>query len=82
MGDVPIGTRLREERLAERLNVSRTPVREALLRLFAEHFVERHPEGGFRATTRSSQTMRELYEVRKALELYLATRDRSLAFSP
>jgi DNA-binding GntR family transcriptional regulator len=66
--------RLSEERLAERLGVSRTPVREALLRLHAEHFVDRHPEGGYRATTPSAQTMRELYEVRRALELYALRR--------
>lgn len=70
LGDVPIGARLREERLAERMDMSRTPVREALLRLHAEHFLDRHPEGGFRATTPSAQTMRELYEVRRALELF------------
>lgn len=70
MGDVPIGARLREERLAERLEMSRTPVREALLRLHAEHFLDRHPEGGFRAINPSAQTMRELYEIRRALELF------------
>jgi DNA-binding GntR family transcriptional regulator len=70
LGDVPIGVRLREERLAERLKVSRTPVRESLLRLHAEHFLERHPEGGYRATNPSVQTMRELYEVRRALEIF------------
>jgi DNA-binding GntR family transcriptional regulator len=46
LGEVPIGARLREEKLAERLGMSRTPVREALLRLHAEHFLDRHPEGG------------------------------------
>jgi DNA-binding GntR family transcriptional regulator len=74
LGDVPIGIRLREERLADRLNMSRTPVREALLRLHAEHFLERHPEGGYRATNPSAQTMRELYEVRRALELFALRR--------
>ena len=69
-GDVPIGVRLREERLADRLGMSRTPIREALLRLHAERFLERHPEGGYRAANPSVQTMRELYEVRRALELY------------
>lgn len=70
LGEVPIGVRLREERLAERLDMSRTPVREALLRLHAEHFVDRHPESGYRATNPSAQTMRELYEIRRALELF------------
>lgn len=74
MGDVPIGVRLREERLAERLQMSRTPVREALLRLHAEHFLDRHPEGGYRAINPSAQAMRELYEVRRALELFALRR--------
>lgn len=73
-GEVPIGLRLREERIAERLGVSRTPVREALLRLHAERFLDRHPEGGFRVLNPSVQTMRELYEVRRALELFAVRR--------
>ncbi len=77
LGDVPIGVRLREERLAERLGMSRTPVREALLRLHAERFLDRHPEGGFRATNPSAQTMRELYEVRRALEVFAVRRTGS-----
>jgi DNA-binding GntR family transcriptional regulator len=68
LGDVPIGLRLREERIADRLGISRTPVREALLRLHAEHFLDRHPEGGFRVSNPSVQGMRELYEIRRALE--------------
>jgi len=76
LGEVPIGVRLREERIAERLGMSRTPVREALLRLHAEHFLDRHPEGGYKATNPSAQTMRELYEVRRALELFALRRAR------
>jgi DNA-binding GntR family transcriptional regulator len=70
LGDVPVGIRLREERIAERLGMSRTPIREALLRLHVERFLDRHPEGGFRATNPSARTMRELYEIRSALELH------------
>lgn len=74
LGEVPIGVRLGEERIAERLGVSRTPVREALLRLHAEAFLERHPEGGFRVQPPSAQQMRELYEIRRALELFAVRR--------
>jgi DNA-binding GntR family transcriptional regulator len=74
LGEVPIGVRIREERLAERLQMSRTPIREAMLRLFAEHFLERHAEGGFRAAIPSTQSMRELYEVRRALEVFALRR--------
>jgi DNA-binding GntR family transcriptional regulator len=73
-GAIALGTRLGEERIAERLSVSRTPVREALLRLFAERFLERHPEGGFRIKHPTARSTRELYGVRRALESY-AIRD-------
>jgi DNA-binding GntR family transcriptional regulator len=69
-GDVPLGVRLGEERVAEQLSVSRTPVREALLRLYAEGFLERHPDGGFRVKHPTTRSVGELYDVRKALELY------------
>jgi DNA-binding GntR family transcriptional regulator len=77
LGDVPVGVRLREERIAERLGMSRTPVREALLRLHSERFLDRHPEGGYKAANPSAQTMRELYEVRRALELFALRRARA-----
>jgi DNA-binding GntR family transcriptional regulator len=70
VGKVPIGVRLREERIAERIGVSRTPVREAMLRLHAERFLERHAEGGYRVATPSPGAINELYEIRLALELF------------
>ena len=45
------GDRLREVELADRFQVSRTPVREALRRLESDGFVERSPLGGLVATT-------------------------------
>lgn len=69
-GDVPLRGRLAEERVAARLSMSRTPVREALLRLYAEGFVERHDDGGYRLNHPTARTMNELYDVRKALELF------------
>ena len=71
-GDIPLGMRLGEGRVAARLSTSRTPVREALLRLYAERFVERHPEGGYRINHPTARAMHELYDVRKALELFAA----------
>ena len=69
IGDFPLNQRLGEERLAAALNVSRTPVREALQRLAAEGLVERHLEGGWQPAVPDVQRVRELYEVRRALEL-------------
>jgi DNA-binding GntR family transcriptional regulator len=74
LGTVRVGSRLREERIAERLAVSRTPVREALLRLFAERFLERHPDGGFRVAYPTARYLRELYDVRRALETFAVQR--------
>ena len=74
MGEVPAGVRLREEKIAERIGVSRTPVREALLRLHSERFLDRHSEGGYRVAIPSATLIRELYEVRRALELFALQR--------
>ena len=69
LGDFPFNLRLGEERLATLLGVSRTPVREALMRLHAEGLVSTHPEGGYRPTTPDIAAAHDLYEVRMALEL-------------
>ncbi len=74
LAQVPIGIQLREERLAERLGCSRTPVREALLRLGAERFLDRHPQGGYCVAVPRVTSMRELYEIRRALELFALRR--------
>ena len=46
IGLLPMGTRLREEELAEVFDVSRTPVREALKKLELERLVESTPASG------------------------------------
>jgi DNA-binding GntR family transcriptional regulator len=62
------GDRLREEEVAQRLKVSRTPVREALGRLMAKGLVE--PAGGRGLIVRSLDTAEvlELYAMREILE--------------
>lgn len=69
LGEFPLGRRLGEVAIAEQLDVSRTPVREALARLHAEGLVVRLPEGGFSPAAPDLHTVRELYEVRRGLEL-------------
>lgn len=69
VGDFPLNVRLGEERLAALLGVSRTPVREALLRLAAEGLVGPHPEGGYCPMAPDVVAVHELYEVRLVLEL-------------
>jgi DNA-binding GntR family transcriptional regulator len=67
-GHFAIGVRLGEVALAEEFGVSRTPVREALTRLWSEGIVDRHPDGGFRAVPPDVSVIRHLYEVRVGLE--------------
>ncbi len=67
-GDFLPGVRLGEERLAAEVGVSRTPVREALSRLHTEGLLERLEDGGYGPTLVDLHLVRELYEIRFALE--------------
>ena len=57
-----------EPEIALRLGMSRTPVREALIRLEAEGLVEVIPRHGVRVLPIRPDDMREIYEVLSALE--------------
>jgi DNA-binding GntR family transcriptional regulator len=78
VGDFPPNVRLGEERLAALLDVSRTPVREALKRLAAEGLVGPHPDGGYQPVVPDVTVMRHLYEVRAGLELQALQRPARL----
>lgn len=62
------GDRLREEDVADRLSLSRTPVREALRRLEADGIVEHRPRQGAMVRQLSHAEVVELYEMRVVLE--------------
>jgi len=62
------GTRLHETELAASLEVSRTPLREALRMLLADGLVHQLPTGGMVVSPLDPQEMRHLYEVRSVLE--------------
>ncbi|HEX5258736.1 MAG TPA: GntR family transcriptional regulator [Sphingomicrobium sp.] len=62
------GTRLVQGRLAERLGVSRTPVREALFRLHQEGFVLTTAGRGFSVRPLDEEEARELFPILSALE--------------
>jgi DNA-binding GntR family transcriptional regulator len=63
------GEPIRDQELAQRLGVSRTPVREALLRLEAEGLVETSRNRWTRVSPVSVQTAEEIYPIIEALEL-------------
>ena len=72
------GSSITEMWLIERLQMSRTPIREALYRLQQEHFVELTPRKGWFISEMKLQDIHELYVIREALEgisaRYAATR--------
>jgi DNA-binding GntR family transcriptional regulator len=63
------GARLLDQEIAESLNVSRTPVREALNRLGTEGLVEIIPRRGAFVINLSAKDMKDIYEVREVLEV-------------
>lgn len=64
----PPGHQALEGELADELDISRTPVREALIRLAHEGLVEVVPRHGMRVLPVSPADMREIYVVLTALE--------------
>lgn len=67
-GAHPSGARLSEAGLAQRLDVSRAPVREALERLVQEGLVVRRPRRGTFVRCYDRAQVRELMELRGVLE--------------
>lgn len=62
------GAMLQERDLAERYSVSKSPVRDALLRLEEQALVEVLPRKGYRVKPVSIADAREMYEMRQVLE--------------
>ena len=67
-GDLEPGERLMEIQLAERLGVSRTPIREAIRKLELEGLVLMIPRKGAEVAEISEKSLREVLEVRRSLE--------------
>lgn len=60
--------------IAEKLNVSRSPVHQALTRLVSENFVTVSPRQGYYVTPITTETVLKAFDVRLALELMAAER--------
>lgn len=72
--EFPVGAALREVDIANSLGVSKTPVREAFVRLQKDRFVNLIPYRGAMVAGYSSRDLREIYEVRELLEGRCAAR--------
>jgi DNA-binding GntR family transcriptional regulator len=68
-GRLPVGERINERDLGAQLEVSRTPIREALLGLEGEGFVESRPARGFAPVPLSARDVNEVYPMVATLEI-------------
>ncbi len=71
-GDLPAGQRLVITDIAEKLNVSLTPVREAISQLTVEGYVDTLPRKGTFVKELSKQEFLDAYEVLGVLDAYAA----------
>ncbi len=78
-GAYPPGAPLSESRLARMLRISRTPVREALSRLFQEGYVERVPARGYFVAQITMTLIQNVFQVRRLLEGAAAARAAEFA---
>lgn len=69
----PPGTKLSESQLAKEFEVSRTPIRRALLRLELEHLAERRQGLQTVVTSFDFESVRDVYVIRMILEANLAS---------
>lgn len=60
--------KINESNICQTLNVSRTPVREALIELASDGILERHPRRGFIVKEVPLEKIREIYKILGVLE--------------
>jgi DNA-binding GntR family transcriptional regulator len=70
LGKIAPGERIIENRIAEDLKTSRTPVREAFQRLVQDGLVERVTQGGVRVSVITPRMIKEVFGIRGVLEVY------------
>lgn len=81
-GRLQPGRTFLQQALAEMLNVSRTPVREAVIRLAEDGLVEIRPRYGVYIRPFTLHELKETYDVLAALESYSAMRAATRKLSP
>lgn len=68
-GEISDGDRINEVHLSKHLNISRTPIREGLGQLVAEHFVDSIPRRGFFVRELAASEFSNLYDLRPILDV-------------
>lgn len=69
-GRFRFGERLLDSKIAEDLSVSRTPIREALLKLERDGLIVSLPGGATKVVAPTEKDIREIFEIRKLLETF------------
>lgn len=67
-GSLKPGTKLLEVKIADKMGISRTPIREALRELAAKGFVKMIPNQGIVVSSDSAEDIREVMQIRGVLE--------------
>jgi Transcriptional regulators len=67
-GTISYGERFTEAQLAERLDVSRMPVREVVIKLLYEGFIERGEKTGYRTKRLTEQEAMDTYVFRECMD--------------
>ncbi|MCW5605505.1 MAG: GntR family transcriptional regulator [Burkholderiales bacterium] len=80
--DLMPGDRLSESELAEQIDVSRTPLRQALQRLQHEGFVEAVPKVGWLIPPLSFEKFDELYDFRVLIECFAVRKICAMVEAP
>ncbi|MCC6424960.1 MAG: GntR family transcriptional regulator [Phycisphaerales bacterium] len=73
-GRLQAGSRVSDSEVATEMGISRTPVREALIRLENEGIVQQVPRVGIFVRVPTARELIELYEMRRLLESYAAAK--------
>lgn len=72
-GVIKTHEKINEKMIMEDLNISRTPVREALIQLFSEGYLENEPRKGFTVKEVDDQKVIEIYGILGVLDGYAAS---------
>jgi len=68
-GKISFNEKVSMRKIAEELDISRTPIREAIRKLETEGLLELLPRRGFIVKTYKTKEIKEIYEVREMLEI-------------
>lgn len=72
-GSIKPNDKLNEQEICDELNISRTPVREALIRLAADGLLDAEPRRGFRVKPLNEEKSNNLYVIIGTLDALAAT---------